>query len=82
MDDILAYLETISQPQETTPGYRELTRKLSTYEKSIQKAFSLQFLDQLNDIQNDLILLERREGFARGFRLGMRLTLAAFQDNF
>lgn len=79
MDDILAYLESITQPDSVEPEYSRLLKKAIALEAPIQEAFSLGYLDKLSEARNDILLFECRESFARGFRLGARLMLAALE---
>lgn len=77
MDDILTYLESITQPDSMGPEHSELMKKAIALEGPIQKALSPDYLDKLSDAQSDILRFECRECFSRGFRLGVRLTLAA-----
>lgn len=79
MNDILAYLESVTQPDSMGPEYSELLKRASALEAPIQKAFSLEYLDRLSEAQCDILRFERRECFSRGFRLGVRLLLAALE---
>lgn len=77
MNDILTYLESITQPDSMGPEYSKLLQKVSDLEVPVQKALSLEYLDALSEAQGDVLRLERRECFSRGFRLGVQLMLAA-----
>ena len=80
MDEILSYLEQITQPDSLGPEYRELTKKLHPFCETLQEATSWEFLSQCSDAYADVITFERKECFARGFRLGVGLMLAAGPD--
>lgn len=77
MDDILAYLENLTQPDTMPPEYFDILKGTDPFTEVIQKRLSLQFLDGLTDAQNEVARWERREAFARGVRLGVGLMLAA-----
>lgn len=79
MDDILVYLESITQPDDMGPEHSELLQKAIVLEAPIQQAFSLEYLDALSEAHCDILRFERRECFARGFRLGVGLLLAALK---
>ena len=76
MDDILAYLEDITQPESVPPEYFAILKGTDPFTKIIQEKLSLCFLDGLTNAQTEVIKWERQECFARGFRLGARLILA------
>ena len=77
MDNILHYLELITQPDHLGPEHSALMQQVIQLEKPIQDVFSLDYLDALSQAQSDVLRHERRECFSRGFRLGARLILAA-----
>lgn len=77
MDDILAYLEDLTQPDPWPPEYFALLDKTAPYTHAIQERFSLSFLDALTEAQCEVTKWERLECFSRGFRLGVQLMLAA-----
>ncbi len=79
MDNILDYLESITQPDSMGPEHSQLLKKASALEIPIQEVFSLEYLDQLTEAQCDILRLERRECFSRGFRLVVQLMLAALE---
>lgn len=79
MDDILAYLESITQPDSMGPEHSALLQKAIALEASIQEALSPEYLDRLSETQCDILRVERRECFSRGFRLGVQLLLAALE---
>lgn len=79
MDDILNYLESITQPDDMGPEHSRLLKKAIALETPIQEVFSLDYLDKLTDAQNDILRFECRECFSRGFRLGVQLMLAALE---
>lgn len=81
MNDILAYLESITQPDEMGPEYRELLEKQAPFEDAFLNATSWDFMNQWYDASSDVVGFERQECFSRGFRLGVRLTLAALQPS-
>ena len=76
MDDILNYLEDITQPDSLPPEYFEILKTTEPFVNMIQEKLSLTFLDDLTNAQAEVIRWERQECFARGFRLGARLMLA------
>lgn len=77
MDDILDYLEEITHPETQPPEYYSLIKALDPLTDKVVEAFSLEFLDQLNYAQADILNFHSRESFSRGFRLGVQLILAA-----
>ena len=79
MNDVLTYLESITQPGSLGPEHSELLKKSIALEAPIQEAFSLDYLDKLSGAQSDILRFERRECFSRGFRLGVRLVLAGLE---
>lgn len=76
MDDILAYLEKLTQENIPSPEYHDLLRKMDPLTDRIKETLSLEFLDKLNYVQADILNLECGEAFSRGFRLGARIILA------
>ena len=76
MNEILAYLEQLTYPEELTSEYREIEKKLDPFYNAIREQLSLKFLDNFHYTQSDAIKWERQEAFSRGFRLGARLILA------
>ncbi len=79
MDDILTYLEDITQPDSLGPEHAALTKKVCELEKALLAAIPLSYLDALTEAQSEVLRFERRECFSRGFRLGIRLTLSALE---
>ena len=77
MDDILDYLEEVTQPDELGPKYQELLKKLGPLDEQFLKATSMELMDQWFFANADITEFERQECFARGFRLGIQLILAA-----
>ena len=67
MDNILAYLEKLTYPEDLPQEYFSLIKCQDPY---------LDFLDELTYAQSEGIKWERQEAFSRGFRLGARLMLA------
>lgn len=80
MDDILSYLEDLTQPDRLPEEYFSLLHATDPYTSVIQDKLSLEFLDGLDDTQSELVKWERREGFSRGFRLGAQLMLSLFTE--
>ncbi len=76
MDDILTYLESITQPDSLGPEHSVLMQKLCELESSVLKDIPLPSLDMISNARNELFLFECRECFSRGFHLGARLMLA------
>ena len=76
MNEILAYLEQLTYPEELSAEYREIEKKLDPFYNAIREQFSLKFLDDFHYTQSDAIKWERQEAFSRGFRLGAKLILA------
>lgn len=77
MDDILTYLESITQPDSLGPEHSRLMQKAIALEVPVHEALSLDYLDKLTEAQTDILRFECRECFSRGFRLGVQLILAA-----
>ncbi len=76
MGDILDYLNELTQPDGSTPEYRELLKQLEPFDEAFKKQVSITELNRFWGIQDCLIGLECREAFARGFRLGAGVLLA------
>ena len=76
MDDILSYLEKLTYPEDISPEYFEVFKRVEPFLKMIQEQISLDFVDGFHYAQCDVIKWERQEAFSRGFRLGARLILA------
>ena len=76
MDNILAYLEKLTYPEDLPQEYFSLIKCQDPYLKIIQEQLSLDFMDELTYAQSEGIKWERQEAFSRGFRLGARLMLA------
>lgn len=81
MDDILEYLEEVTQPEDLGSEYLALTRKLSPFNDAFQAATSLEFMDQWFHANADVLTFERQECFSRGFRLGAQLILALSESS-
>ena len=79
MEDILAYLESITQPDSMGPKHTALMETLCALQSSILKDVPLPSLDELSNAWNKVQLFECQECFSRGFRLGVRLILAAWE---
>jgi len=77
LDDILHYLESVTQPESMGPEFSRLMQQVIELEEPIQKVLSLDFLDAFSEAEGELMRFERRECFSRGFRLGVQLMLAA-----
>ena len=77
MDDILAHLESVTQPDWMGPEHSRLLKRASALEAPIPEAFPPDYLDKLSESQNEILRFECRECFSQGFRLGVQLTLAA-----
>ncbi len=80
MDDILEYLEEITHPETQPPEYYSLLKALDPLSDKVVEALSLDFLDQLNHAQADILNFHSKECFSRGFRLGIQLILAALSE--
>ena len=80
MDDILTYLEQVTQPDKMGPEHAALMHALCDLQSSILKDIPLSSLDALSDARSQVSLFECRECFSRGFRLGVRLILAALDS--
>lgn len=80
MNDILDYLENLTQPDSMGPEHSQLLKKAIATELPLREAFPLEYLDQLSEAQNDILRFECQECFSRGFRLGVQLTLAGLQQ--
>ena len=80
MDDILEYLEEATKPEDLGPEYRELLKKLSPLNDIFQNATSIDLMNQWFFANADVMEFERQECFARGFRLGIQLILAALAE--
>lgn len=77
MDDILAYLERITQPDDLGQEHSVLMQRVIELEQPILDALSLEYLDRLTEAQSEVLLQERQECFSRGFRLGAQLMLVS-----
>ena len=78
MDDILSFLESLTQPDQLPKEYFSLLDAMGPYTTVIHQTLSMEFLDELNEAQSEVLEWERQECFARGFRLGAKLMLAVF----
>ena len=80
MDDILEYLEELTHPESRPSEYCSLLEAMDPLTDKIKDTLSLEFLDQLDYAQADILNYECREAFSRGFRLGVQLILAALAE--
>ena len=76
MDDILDYLEELTHPSDWPPAYFELIKALGPLTDKVVEALSLEFLDQLDYAQSEVLNFHCQEAFSRGFRLGAQIILA------
>lgn len=76
MDNILDYLEDLTQPDSSSPEYRALQEEMVTLETALQEQTSPEAIEQLENIRGRLADLECRESFRRGFRLGAAVMLS------
>lgn len=70
--------------ERSTPAYQEVIDRLSAQEKKIftllGKENKALFTDYLEEGQQDLLDVASIESFSQGYRLGVRLMLAAFVE--
>jgi len=79
LDDILHYLEDITQPDSLGPEHTRLLQKIIDLEEPLRTCIPLSGWDRISEAHSELLLFECRESFSRGFRLGVRLMLAALE---
>ena len=76
MDNILNLLEELTQPDNLGPEYRALLEKTGPLTDRLTELTSIEFMDEHFNATAAVMIFERQECFARGFRLGARLILA------
>ena len=79
MMDIIDMLNWATRPIHMTEEHRTLNRKTLLYSDQIEEAFSRQFAEDLDELQDKLTELISSEHFERGLWLGLRLGQFAEQ---